>query len=324
MKYLLVLALNAFVALACSEPSYAASVVGVGNFSHIVGNLERSIEFYSGVLELEPNVKPTEFSDNPAIMRLGDTPGAQSRIATFRIPGSELGVELIEYKDIARSPAQIRFQDPGASVLQLRVRDIDSVLGRLADAPGRIWTPSGEPILLGETTRIVFLQDPDGFFVELIEDSSAEGPGNVRGVSFELIIADSEENAAFYRAGLAAEPEVADGFDDTPLLTATVATAGSGFRRTAMQIPGTGVGMAFLEFRNIHRKPLSTRVQDPGTAILQLFVDDVVDMTAQLVRAGGTMITTGGAPVDLGSGRLLSIIRDPNNLFLELIPAPDR
>jgi hypothetical protein len=46
--------------------------------------------------------------------------------------------------------------------------------------------------------------------------------------------------------------------------------------------------MAFLEVQGIYRKPLE--------------------------------ISTAGAPVDLGGGRLLSIVRDPNNLYLELIP----
>jgi len=310
-------------AVAVAGPGHAgaAEVVGVGNFSHIVGNLERAIEFYGDALGLEPNLAATAFSDNPAIMSLGNTPGAQSRIATFRIPGSELGVELIDYKDIDRHPAQLQFQDPGASVLQLRVRDLDAVLARIEHSAGRIWTPTGEPIMLGETTRIIFVQDPDGFFVELIEVDAA-GPGNVVGGTFEFIISDSQENARFYREGLGFDPEVTAEFDDTKLLTDTVATPGAAFRRTILTIPHTSVTMAFLEFKDIYRKPQRSRVQDPGTPILQLFVDDVPGMTEQLEAAGGTVITEGGKPVDLGSGRLISIVRDPNNLFLELIPAP--
>jgi catechol 2,3-dioxygenase-like lactoylglutathione lyase family enzyme len=125
-----------FLALAASAGSArAAGVVGVGNFSHIVSDIERAAAFYAEVLELVPGRAPTEFSPNPAIMRLGATPGAQSRIATFSIPGSELGVELIEYKDIARGHAQIQFQDPGAAVLQLRVRDPNNLYLELMPAP---------------------------------------------------------------------------------------------------------------------------------------------------------------------------------------------
>jgi catechol 2,3-dioxygenase-like lactoylglutathione lyase family enzyme len=73
-----------------------AEVVGVGNFSHIVGNLERSIEFYGGVLGLEPNLAPTAFSDNPAIMRLGDTPGARFRCTVLTIPGTSVTMAFLE------------------------------------------------------------------------------------------------------------------------------------------------------------------------------------------------------------------------------------
>jgi predicted enzyme related to lactoylglutathione lyase len=239
-------------------------------------------------------------------MQLGNTPGAQSRIATFTVPGAAFGIELIEYKDIARGHAQIRFQDPGASVLQLQVRDLDAVVARMAASAGRIWTPSGEPIVVSDTVRIIFLQDPDGIFVELIEDAEAPvGDGNVYGGSFEFIIEDSEATAAFYRAAIGADVDVAASFDATPALHANVATNGAEFRRSNLTIPGAELGISMLEFRDIHRKPLKTKVQDPGTVILQLYVDEVAAMTRRLVDAGGTLITTGAGPVELFPGVLL-------------------
>lgn len=313
------LAITSLAAIGLS--ANAQEVVGVGNFSHIVSDLGRAMDFYEQVLELEISTSPTEFSPNPAIMQMGNTPGAQSRIAAYSIPGSELGIELIEYKDIARGHAQIRFQDPGATVLQLRIRDMDAILARLERSTGRIWTPSGEPLQFGDGLRIIFLQDPDGIFIELIEDQNASPGGtNIYGASFELIIDSTDTNAAFYREGIGAMVEVSADTDRTPNLHQTVATVGAGFRRSSTTIPGTDVGVAFLEFSEIYRKPLATRVQDPGTSLLQLIVDDVPAMVERLVAAGGTPITTGGGTVDLGGGVLLAIVRDPNNLYLELLP----
>lgn len=305
----------------------AAEVVRVGNVSHVVGNLERSLEFYRDVIGLEPATAPTDWSPNPAIMRLGDTPGAQSRIATLRVPGSELGLELIDYKDIERRPVQIRFQDPGASNLMLRVRDLDAIVDRVRGSSGRIWTPSGEPITLGGTARAVFVQDPDGFFVELLEGMPAQPgaaeppPGNVIGGDFEVIVADAERTAEFYREALGYEVAVSETFDANELLTNTANTLGAAFRRGTSTIPGTRVSMVFMEFKDINRAPLATRTQDPGTTILQLFVDDVAAMTKQLAAAGGTVVSTDGVPADLGGGTLAAIVRDPNNLFIELLPA---
>jgi catechol 2,3-dioxygenase-like lactoylglutathione lyase family enzyme len=96
------------------------AVTGTGNFSHIVVNLDKSLEFYRDVLGLEVATPPGAFSPNPAIMKLGDTVGGQSRMTQLKVPGSAIGVEIIEYKDIDRKPAHPRFQDPGAANLSLR------------------------------------------------------------------------------------------------------------------------------------------------------------------------------------------------------------
>ena len=84
----------------------------------------------------------------------------------------------------------------------------------------------------------------------------------------------------------------------------TAGTPGAQFRQSSGQIPGTAIRLTFIEFKGIDRKPLNTRVQDPGTAILQLRVRDV-DATVKTLKAGGgTVISTGGEPVTLGTRRL--------------------
>lgn len=100
--------ISAVAALFTASLAAQSPVVGVGNFSHIVASMDRAIEFYRDVIGLEMSGQPGAFSGNPAIMSLGNTPGAQSRAATLKVPGSALGVELIEYKDIDRKPAQPR------------------------------------------------------------------------------------------------------------------------------------------------------------------------------------------------------------------------
>src|SRR5271170_2885668 len=120
-------------------------IVGVGNFSHIVANLDKSLEFYRDVLGLELAAPARPFDGNPAIMKLGDTAGAQSRYVQLRVPGSAIGVEIIEYKDIDRKPAHPRFQDPGAANLTLRVRDLDAVVARARKAGLHVLTAGGVP-----------------------------------------------------------------------------------------------------------------------------------------------------------------------------------
>ena len=76
---------------------------------------------------------------------------------------------------------------------------------------------------------------------------------------------------------------------------------------------------SFIEWKNIEGKPLSGRTQDPGTTILQLRVRDVTALTAKLKAAGVPIVTTGSAPVEVMPGLEISLVRDPNNVLLELV-----
>jgi catechol 2,3-dioxygenase-like lactoylglutathione lyase family enzyme len=318
-----VVSLNAQSTPAPSTPARAAGpVVGVGNFSHIVGNLDTSLAFYKDVLGLEPaNSMP--WGNTPSIMQIGGTPGAQSRMAALKVPGSQLGVELIEYKDVDRKPQHARFQDPGAANLALQVRDLSAIVPKIVPAGGKILTPRGEPAALNGN-KYVFVQDPDGFVVEIAQigqpTATAPKTGNILGGAFEATIANSEESVKFYNDLLGLGMTLGASFNDNQAMAATAGTPGASFRQSSATIPGTTVKMTLIEFKNIDRRPLTGRTQDPGTAILQLRVRDVTAVTAKMKAAGARVITTGGAPVDV-FGNKIAIVRDPNNLLLELMDA---
>jgi catechol 2,3-dioxygenase-like lactoylglutathione lyase family enzyme len=64
--------------------------------------MDRAVAFYRDVLGLEVNAN-VPFSPNPAIMRLGNTPGAQSRMMALRAPdatvrGCRAGGEAVEIR----------------------------------------------------------------------------------------------------------------------------------------------------------------------------------------------------------------------------------
>ena len=301
-----------------AAPAAATPVVGVGNFSHIVQDLDRSLAFYRDVLGLEP-ANTMGWSNMPAIMQLGNTPGAQSRMAALRVPGSQLGVELIEYKDIERKPQRPRFQDPGAANLQLTVRQLAPIVPKLVPAGATILTPDGPLDFNGG--QYLFVQDPDGFVVEIIQPPDAAtrpGTDSVLGGAFELTVADSEESVRFYNELLGFTMTLGASFNENQTMARTAGTPGASFRQSRAPIPGTTVTMTLIEFRNIERKALSGRTQDPGTAILQLRVADVAAAVARMKAAGATVVTTGGAPVTIGTLQI-ALVRDPNNLLLELM-----
>ena len=314
------------VRVLAQTPAAPGDVVGVGGFSHIVANVERSVAFYRDVLGLEMPNPPRAFDSTPWIVDMGNTPGAQSRPAILHIPGSKLGVELIDYKDIDRKSAHPNFQDPGAASLILTVRDIDPLMAKLKEAHARINSKGGEPAAIhgpnGSRGRVVFVQDPDGFFIEISQrdpapPTTAPASSNIIGGAFEIVVADLDRTLHIYRDVLGFQTLPPTAWDGTKLMMDTAGTPGAQFRRSSATIPGTSVMMAFMEFKDIDREPLHTRIQDPGTAILQVGVRDI-DATVKALKAAGlTVISKNGEPVINGAARFC-MLRDPNNLYLEL------
>ena len=308
------------------QPAPPGEVVGVGNFAHIVNDMDVSLAFYRDVLGLEVGVS-TEFSANPAIQAMTNTPGAQSRIATLNVPGLEMGIELIEYKDIERHKQTPRFVDPGAANIALRLRDLNAVFPAIEQFPGvKVITAGGKPVTIetpNGTLHIVFIQDPDGFVVELIDGAAtpAGAPaGNVvAGAAFEPTVANSEETIRFYNDLLGFNFKLGEAFNSNQEMAATAGAPGASFRQSQSLIPGTSVTMTLIEFKDIERKMLSGRGQDPGTTVLQLEVRDVTALTARLAAAGVPIVSIGGKPVQVGPGLKIAIVRDPNNMQLELV-----
>jgi catechol 2,3-dioxygenase-like lactoylglutathione lyase family enzyme len=301
-------------------------VKSLGNFSHIVANLDRSLAFYRDGLGLEASGPGAVFRPDEVIMKLANVPGAQTRYTWLKVPGSAMAVELIEYKGIERQHVRPRFQDPGATNLTVRVRDLDGTMARLKTAGGQVITVSGAPAEIGGRSRILFMQDPDGFVIELSQSiapppAAAETPGNVLGAGFELTIDDTDKTVAFYRDFFGMRPTMGESFNGDRLMADTAGTPGAQFRQSRVQVPDTSDAIRFIEFKGIDRKPLSTRLQDPGMAMLQIMVRDVDSLLMRLKAGGVQVVTVGGAPLDFGPLRI-AVVRDPNNLFLELIQRP--
>jgi catechol 2,3-dioxygenase-like lactoylglutathione lyase family enzyme len=311
-------------AAVCFAQAPASPVAGVGNFSHVVADLERSLAFYRDVIGLEVNGAVRPFEANPAIQRLGNTGRSQSRFVTLKAPGADLGVEIIEYKDVDRKAADPGLQDPGAASLSLRVRDIDAIMARVTAAGARVVTKGGATNISGGR-RMAYVKDPDGFFVELMQGAppaqpAAAGASNILGAGFMVAVENTDNSVKFYREAMGAQAQSREFVEPLSLLMDLWGTPGGQYKRTAVTIPGTSVGISLHETSNIRRTPLRTRTQDPGTAILQLRVRDVDAATKAFQAAGAELITAGGEPVSLGNMRL-SLLRGPDNLFFELLAA---
>jgi catechol 2,3-dioxygenase-like lactoylglutathione lyase family enzyme len=313
------------------QPAPAGDVVGVGNFAHIVANLDASLGFYRDVLGLTVT-NSIPFAPNDAVAKFGHTEGGQSRVSVLRVPGLAMGIELIEYKDIARTPQRPRFFDPGAANIALRVRNLDVLFPKVQSYPGvTVLTRGGKPVTIttpNGTLHAVFVQDPDGFVVEMLDVANppADAPPGpvVAGASFEATVRNSEETVKFYNTLLGFNLQLGASFNDNQEMASTAGAPGASFRQSRASIPGTSVPFTLIEFKNIERKELLGRTQDPGTTVLQLIVRDVSALGKKLKAAGVPIVTTGGEPVQVAPGLKILIVKDPNNMLLELVERGQR
>jgi len=304
-------------------------VIGSGSFSPIVADLERSLKFYSDLVGTAPPETIPAWSTDPALLNFLGAPTSQIRFGTVRIPGSAMTVELVEFKDIDRRPVRPKVSDPGAVRLILIVRNIDSLLDRLVSQGVPVLTTGKTPVALRtpEAGRAVLIQDPDGFFIELLQPnilpaSNAPATSNVVGARFGLTFNSTNQTWRVYRDLLGFQPQISADFSSDKALTDLMAAPGAQIRRSTAAVPGSALLVEFLEFRGIERKPLGARIQDPGATRLQLRVRDSDATVKTLAAAGGTVITTGGdGGTILMSGLRVAIVREPNNLFLVILTA---
>jgi lactoylglutathione lyase len=146
----------------------AGRVDGVSHFGIQVADLERSVRFYGDVLGLELVTRWVR--DQEYIQELVGYPGVALHVAVFRLPASETFLEILEYRHVERRPVDPATANPGTAHLCLYVDNLQELHGRLEHAGVRfvsgVKTPNVGPNSGG---RVVYMLDPDGIRVELLE-----------------------------------------------------------------------------------------------------------------------------------------------------------
>jgi catechol 2,3-dioxygenase-like lactoylglutathione lyase family enzyme len=188
----------------------------------------------------------------------------------------------------------------------------------------------GEPVTIGQGTRIVVVEDPDGHFVELSQPaelpSDAPAGVNVVGVRLRLAVDDVAAAVRLYRdeLGLEARAPVGD-YGDNPAVLAALGLERGQYRVGLQNVPGSGLMFDFVDFKGVERRAVRGRIQDYGSTRVQLRVRDLDAAIAAFRRFGGEVVSMGGQPVALPAGNStlrVAIVRDPNDLFVVLIQAP--
>jgi catechol 2,3-dioxygenase-like lactoylglutathione lyase family enzyme len=303
----------------------------LSHFIHAVDDLDTTLAFYNNVFGLKGN--PSDFL-NPAVPLLTNAPGVTLRLSMLALPGG-MRLELTHFKGLERKPGQAKYTDPGAASAVFYVRDIDAAVANAKKANAPIVTTGGTPVEIATAkgkARSIILRDPDGFFLQLIQEAPAAGApeggagapqGNVHRVSLAYTMENADATRAFYTGKLGVELTGSAAFSKDPAMLQLVgAPAGTEFRKLSGVIPGPPATVEFTEFRGVPRTKFHLRVRDPGAPALCIQVNDETATIGQMKAAGVPIISKDGEIVDFGGGTHTIFVEDPNGMNLEIFERP--
>jgi predicted enzyme related to lactoylglutathione lyase len=321
-----------FAACALGQPPEPSAIEPAGNAVRLskyiltVANLERTHAFYQALgipLDGATDLKQPQ-QGSPANRTTGMPADSSFRNANNKIPGADFIFEFIEMTGVDRTPRHPRLQDPGASLLELHVRDVDSALAAARAAGAQVVTTGGAPVRIGRT-RMVIVTDPDGFYINLIQppelDDDASPGTNIVGANWATVVEDATRSANFYRDQFGFSVSSAEIPQSNPFLKVTGTPAASIVEKM-ISLPGSPRVWRFLEFKGIDRHPVRFAVTDPGSLQLGFQVRDIDAAAASFRAAGGAIVSRGGEIMRRPNGGGAALIRDPDGVYLETGTVP--
>ncbi len=140
---------------------------GMDATAHHVGitvrDLDRTVEFYRDALGL--TVVDRFAVEGEAFADAVDVAGASGRFAHLAASEGDTRVELVEYDSEGEPVDEPTLNRPGAAHVGLAVPDVDAAFEELPEDAETL----SEPRTTGSGTRILFVRDPEGNLVELLD-----------------------------------------------------------------------------------------------------------------------------------------------------------
>ena len=312
-------------ALVVTTAAWAADarVAAVDAIGLTVADLDRSVAFYTEVLDFE-RVRDVE-AQGDAYERLHDVFPVRMRVARLRVGGETL--ELTEYVTPRGRPAPLDAQsnDRWFQHVAIVVHDMDAAYRRVHEH--HVMHVSPEPQRLPDSNpnaggiRAFYFRDPDGHPLELIWFPAGKGDPRWQAPSERLFLGidhtaiatgDTERSLAFYRDRLGMRV-VGESRNSGPEQERLNAVRGARLRITALRAD-RGPGIELLEYL----APLSGRPY-PSDAR----PNDLLHWQTRLAAADEAWLGELGRPVSLPDDRLgferAVTLRDPDGHYLEVV-----
>ena len=152
------------------------AITGAAHVGFTVADVEAEAAFYSALFGCEPEVRAVY--DRPYTAAQVGYDGARLDIAIFRVPGSDLRLELIQYLHPIGRPVDIETRNPGTGHLCLTTDDIEGAMARACARGATARSDGPVTITAGPNTgrRVCYLRDPEGITIELLEPRRREQP----------------------------------------------------------------------------------------------------------------------------------------------------
>ena len=149
--------------------STVGRVTGLNHCGIQVADLERSVAFYEQLLGVRAELRWTK--DSQTVQDLAGYPGLEVLGAAMRIPQSDVIFEILEYRNVDRTPVDPATANPGTSHVCFYVDDLQSLYARLLALGVEFISP---PLVATSAPdrRVVYLIDPDGIRVELLQSNA--------------------------------------------------------------------------------------------------------------------------------------------------------
>ena len=143
-------------------------VVGAWHTGFQVADLERSLSFYRDLLGFE-EVWRRVVSDE-YIGTLVGYPGLELHQALLRIPGTDHHLELLDYRNVERTPVDTRTANPGTAHICLLVSGLEDLYDELRNAGIEFVSPPlSPPFGPNRGGLVAYMSDWDGIRVELVQ-----------------------------------------------------------------------------------------------------------------------------------------------------------
>lgn len=157
------------------------ALTGVAHVGFTVADVEAQAAFYGALLGCEPEVRA--LYDRPYTGAQVGYGGARLDIAIFRIPGSDVRLELIQYLHPVGHPVDIETRNPGTAHLCLTSDDIDGLMARALALGATARSDGPVTITAGPNAgrRVCYLRDPEGLTIEVLDPRRSGAPDRVGG-----------------------------------------------------------------------------------------------------------------------------------------------